>query len=383
MIGRKLPQVQISSSWTLTPDPSPQLSPTFSDCDAGDEDETMMSGENYMPTRPLSVAIPSATFSPTRPLLSDVLSNNAPPPYTLTAFMAFLSQNHCLETLEFTMEAKRYRDNYDTTALHMAGMPITSDCPEGQDLQEAWKRLIDVYLTPGAPREINLPGEVRDDILEFPHAVRPPPPETLDNAVQRMYDLMEESIFLPFLNSFTTFSSAQSYNPPYQNPDDELGFSNVSLDDRRSYDRRSFDRRVSRRRRSPPTTSGDFSNSRSPPPAAGGRHSHSNLSASLVPTLSLHRPGNRLSTQATQLSSASMDYALTDDSGSASSPGREPMTPPTTPPSSDLSLGITSSKSRSDSGTWRKMGMKLGWSRKRSANTLAEGRPFPATEEEL
>lgn len=332
-----------------------------------------------MPSRPLSVAVPSATFSPTRPLLSDVLSNAAPPPYTLTAFMAFLSQNHCLETLEFTIEAKRYRDSYDETAGHMAGMPITSDCQEGQDLQDMWKRLLTVYLIPGAPREINLPSDVRDDLVEFPHTVRAPPPEALDNAVQRMYDLMEESIFIPFLNSFTTFSAAQSYSGPQESLDEEMSYLNASVDDRRS-----FDHRTSRRRRSPPTTSVEFSNTRSPPAGHTARSSYSNLSAGLGAhhlTYSLGKPGSRLSTQASQLSTANVDCALTDDSGSASSPGHDPMTPPTTPPSSDMPLGVLSPKSRSDSGTWRKMGMKLGWSRKKSASTLGEVR-FPATEEE-
>jgi hypothetical protein len=37
-----------------------------------------------------------------------MLANAAPSPWTLGAFMQYLSENHCLEVLEFTTDASRY-----------------------------------------------------------------------------------------------------------------------------------------------------------------------------------------------------------------------------------------------------------------------------------
>ncbi|EDN09055.1 predicted protein [Histoplasma mississippiense (nom. inval.)] len=168
---------------TPTPDQTPQLSPAPSDSDS--DDDNAMEGW-HSNTRPLSLAIPSTG---TRPTLDDVLSGVSPPPYTLSAFMAFLSQNHCLETLEFTMEAKRYQDNY------------YADPSRTQHLCKLFQRILTAYIFPASPREINVSSEVRDDLLSHSNSPTPPRPETLDSAVRRMRDLMEESIFLPFLHS--------------------------------------------------------------------------------------------------------------------------------------------------------------------------------------
>lgn len=367
MIVRKTPQLPSPSFWSLKLDPSPQLSPVLADCDA--DDEANMSADDFVPSRPLSVARPSGPSCPQRPVLDDILANIAPPPYTLSAFTAYLSQNHCLETLEFTTDAKRYQESYDQIAAQMAGMPLTADSEETEHLRMLWQRMLDAYVIPGAPREINLPSEVRDELLDYPHEALAPPPEILDATVKRIHELMEESIFMPFLNSFTTFSAAQTYTSPYRDLDEPMSMSGASLD------HRGIHRHTSRRHRSPPPSTMDFSSSRSPSSGHGSRPSNSNL------TSALGRSGSRLSAQISHSSNLSGDSALTDDSGSASSPGKEPMTPPTTPPSGDIGLGGHSPKTRSDSGTWKKMGMKLGWTKKKSAGALREGR-FPATEEE-
>jgi hypothetical protein len=62
-----------------------------------------------------------------RPTLDEVLANTAPAPYTLSAFMAYLSQNHCLETLEFTLDAKRYREAYEDLSRQLGQFPIAAD----------------------------------------------------------------------------------------------------------------------------------------------------------------------------------------------------------------------------------------------------------------
>ncbi|KAK2749624.1 hypothetical protein FQN57_005846 [Myotisia sp. PD_48] len=321
----------VPPSWNHTPN----LSPAPSDVDS-DDDRIIM--DCNQPIRPLSVAIPGA---PPRPTLDDVLANRAAPPYTLTAFMAYLSQNHCLETLEFTMDAKRYSDAYMAVSAQVNQFPVQSDAPQADHLCMLWQRLLGAYIIPGSPREINLPSVVRDALLKLSNSRRPIEPSTLDTAVRRIHDLMDESIFIPFLNSRASYQQPQpvhAYSTDYRD--------HIHVDDR------DFGRHSSMRRRLSPQPS--FVSPRS---TGGGYFAYSN-SPSSQPVSNV----SRVTTRSLPHGYASGDSGtLTDDSGSSmpSSPGAaEPMTPPTTPPSSEFH----SPKGRSDNA-FKKM-MKFGFKKK-------------------
>lgn len=378
MITRKVHFVPPAAKpWILTPETSPQLSPVISDCDA--DDEANMFADDLRVSRPISIASPmgEGASSSSRPTLDDILNKRSQPPYTLSAFTAYLSQQHCLETLEFTMDAKQYQEKYAKSAAHLAGMPMNDDHEDVYDLQQDWRRLLDVYIKPGSPREINLPAEERDDLLDQIYSDKPPEPEALDPSVKRMYDLMGDSIFMPFLNSFNPPARAKTFSGPGADFGGrrEGGFevSQSLLDDREEL----MHRTSSRRRRSPPWSSNvDFSAPKSPPSPGSHRQTQSSGITSAMSRTS----GSRLSTHVSNSSAASgQEVGLTDDSGSADSPGTgDPMTPPTTPPSSDLPIGSlqhhyhpSPKPSRHDSGSWRKMGMKL-LGKKRNGGTLKE-----------
>lgn len=337
--------------WQTTPTATPELSPASSSSDT-DSDRDMDSAS----TSQANLAVPSGAFCPLRPSLADVLSNTAPPPYTLSSFMAYLSQNHCLETLEFSLEAKRYRESYESLAGQMGDRITTAaDSPECGHLHMLWHRLLTAYIFPGSPREINLPSEVRDGLLQFANSPSPPSPQTLDPAVKLVHELMEESIFLPFLNSHSAFfgrtSSAENVSvvPGPGLEDHAWSSGNVS----------SKGKRVS-----PQSSTGDLL-------SGGGQSTRSSNFPALgaIPT-----PG-KAGRSVGPVSTASGDtgsVALTDDSGSwqSSSPipsPQEPVTPPITPPSGELA---GSPKSRSDN-PWKKMGMRLGL-KKRSATRVLE-----------
>ncbi|KAJ9650534.1 hypothetical protein H2198_010169 [Neophaeococcomyces mojaviensis] len=324
--------------------------------------------------RPISV-VPkkdSGIFSPGyRPTLDDVLNGRAPAPYTLAAYTAFLSQQHCLETLEFVTEAKKYATKYDEASALYCGMPLTSESDEGFELMQDWVRMMDVYVRPGAPREINLPAEERDDLIEVSYDPKPPKPEALDPAVRRMRDLMSDSIFIPFCNSVKSVPHASTYNAftELSRGNDLSDPSALTYDERGNTHRR----QQSRRRRSPPTSSG-FQPSRSPPQA-------SNRSSALTSALN-RNSSSRLSQHPSNTSGVS-ESALTDDSGSGGSPSAgdldSTMTPPLTPPTSDMPSSQTTPQnaythaakpSRSESGGWKKMGMKIFGARKK--NSLQE-----------
>ncbi len=356
MIGRKSPPPPNFYS-TPSPDLSPRCSSAFSDCDA--DDEGAMSAEELVPSGPLSVAIPQSAahgpYRPRRPTLTEVLSNTSPPPWTLSAFMAYLSQNHCLETLEFTMDATRYRKHYEKMAAQMEGMP-SPDYDDCEFVRMLWQRLLDAYIIPNAPREVNLPSDVRDDLLSEPNTVAPPPPEALDSAVKIVYELMDESVLVPFLNELSSLQGPYSCASSLDESDENMHRSG-SLDDRSSH------RSRTRRRQSPVSSSLDLASPLHHSTSRG--HTRSSTTSNAGRGAKWHS------------SSGSGDASMTEDSASGSSPGREPMTPPNTPPSSDMMGG--SPRLRQDN-TWKKMTGRLGW-KKKSGVGLRDGRFAPIEDE--
>lgn len=130
-------------------------SPTSSLADFDDQDVKMAMSD--VQPAPLTVSIPKNIPSPQcrKPNLSEILANTAPPPYTLSSFMAFLSQNHCLENLEFTMDASRYRKHYSKMVNRHPGSPISPLSDECTYVLMLWRRLIDAYIRESGPREVS------------------------------------------------------------------------------------------------------------------------------------------------------------------------------------------------------------------------------------
>ncbi len=357
MVGRKFHQ---RASESYSPKLSREISPSSSafslDWDA--DDEGAMSSADNVPSRPPSASIPDGSHYQRRPTLAEVLSNTANPPWTLSAFMAFLSQNHCLETLEFTMDASRYHRHYDEM-IEPGGKNT-----EGKEyVKMLWKRLLAAYITPNGPREINLPSDVRDGLLSLPNHTTPPSPSLLEPAVKIIYDLMDESVLVPFLNSLAEPRQTLGRQSPWthlEDEDTEMGSAHANRSPRRPRNRQTS---------SPPPLDHMTSSMSSAGSAHQSRGGRVNLSLGL---------GRASRGNVAAGGSAVSGDNLTDDSGSASSPGREPMTPPSTPPTSDLGPG--SPRGRSDRA-WRKVTGKLGWGKKSSSGTLREDQ-YPMFEDE-
>ncbi|KAJ6133151.1 hypothetical protein N7471_008366 [Penicillium samsonianum] len=144
------------------------------------------------------------------PTLNEVLSNTTPPPYTLSAFMTYLSENHCRETLQFIMAAKHYCDTYNSFVDEAGESIITADSSAAMHLRILYQLLLTTYIMPGAPREVNLSVNVRSSLLQHKDVSTPPLPEALDPGIKSIRDLMENSIFLLFLHSRAAFSDSDS-----------------------------------------------------------------------------------------------------------------------------------------------------------------------------
>ncbi|KAL8695836.1 MAG: hypothetical protein Q9201_007941 [Fulgogasparrea decipioides] len=351
MIRRK---PKLPPSTYLTPPPEDLPTKTAAAVSVWDaDDEETMSAEDLSASRPPSFDDqPDGPYFPLRPTLSDVLSNSSPPPWTLSAFTAYLSQNHCLENLEFTMDAERYRDRYRVVAGQMDGTPMSVESKECNYIRMLWKRLMDAYIIPDGPREINIPSDVRESLLSQPNHSAPPSPEELSAAAKIIYDLMEESVLVSFLNEVPTMTSTEV--PPSDTPKQSSSRIRRAVS---SKERRAT-RSRSRRRALPSSSSLEVQGSPSDRQA---------ISSTLISSKT------KRSRAQSHLSSDSGEVSLTNDSTSASSPSHEPMTPPNTPPSSEI--GGSSPRNRGDH-TWKKM---LVW-KKKSSQGMRDNR-FPTLED--
>lgn len=119
------------------------------------------------------------------PSLDDILSNNANPPYSLSAFSAFLSSKHCLETLEFLTDAHKYAQ-------------LFLDNPEDPKAKVLWQRMMLSYMERDSPRELNIPCEIRDGLCQVP-LEGAPHPDTLNEAAAQVKELMKENGYYPFI----------------------------------------------------------------------------------------------------------------------------------------------------------------------------------------
>ncbi|KAI1780595.1 regulator of G protein signaling superfamily [Hypoxylon cercidicola] len=326
------PRLRRSSPVYLNPSPT-ELSPPSSVFEDWEQETAMDS------SRPTSLAI-QRTGSPfsNPPSLADILANTAPPPWNLTSFMAFLSQNHCLETLEFILDAERYRATYYQI--------VQGQLPNGPaHICSLWRKVIDAYIMPCAPREVNLPADVRDRLLQLPCCrANPPDPSEFDEAVQIVRDLINDSVLVPFL---------ESVMPPV-----------VELRAEEAYDNREGRSRL-----------------RIPRDMAPADDASQSPRASYLPLFIMGRSGGA-GNRSTSGSIETMDIDLTDDSSPNSTPGAELMTPPTTPPADFTRSTSPSTLQRAISGhSWKRMGAKLGLTRKnksmrRAGTTSASQSPL-------
>jgi hypothetical protein len=268
------------------------------------------------------------------------------------------------------MDAQRYTKHYQELVSRDPHTPLSPNTPECDYVRMLWQKLLDAYIAPNGPREVNLPSDVRDHLLSLPFTYSPPDPAELEPAVKIIYELMDESVLVPFLNSIAPSRVEGFQSSPWT--------SNESMTDTYmtgSLDERSLSPSKTRARESSPP-SGERSND-IVSQSHGGPSPRLSHSSHL--TAALSRGAARLSTHLSGSSGTSGEApeSMTDDSTDSPSPSGsalEPMTPPNTPPTShtefvDVSPGTSPHTARGEgSSSWKKMGAKLGWKKSRSGH---------------
>ncbi|KAH7115476.1 RGS domain-containing protein [Dactylonectria estremocensis] len=134
------------------------------------------------------------------PSLANIISDLSPGPWRLSDFTTYLSRNHCLENLQFVQDASRYCVCYAEVAGGNRTPQVSLRCHDDY-LQALWKGLLGAYILPNGHREVNLPSKVRDRLLVFRSSDFLPHPSELDDALEIIHQLMEDSILPGFLNS--------------------------------------------------------------------------------------------------------------------------------------------------------------------------------------
>ncbi|KAI9164382.1 hypothetical protein H9P43_008221 [Blastocladiella emersonii ATCC 22665] len=150
-----------------------------------------------MATPAPAAAAPAATSSSSTPTLSSKLSgdkarnflallaNELEPPYTLAAFEEFLrTREHSEENLEFLDAVKSYR-----TAAY---------APDSADAKNAILQIIQTFVIPGAPKEVNCPNVIRKKLLEDVQQKGVTDPAVFAPAEAKTLELMRLSSFPHF-----------------------------------------------------------------------------------------------------------------------------------------------------------------------------------------
>lgn len=134
------------------------------------------------------------TIYPRRPTLREILLNISPPPWTLLAFNTYLFQCHCEETLQFNQDAENYAVFYNQ---------LVGESPTQRDkrVTSLWQKLIRLYIVPCGPRQINISHRERGHLINLPYEPQPPHPSELDESLNGVYNLMNQSLLGPFLDS--------------------------------------------------------------------------------------------------------------------------------------------------------------------------------------
>ena len=292
---------------------------------------------------------------PRRPTLKEILADEASPPWTLEAFTTYCARALCLENLEFLQEAERYKNTFNRYLDRLPpSVGVSDGAPElwlsrsqKERLREIWVKLMVEFIVPSSPRELNIPGEIRAGLASQHKTSEVPSPKQLRPAVQKIYELIEESILFSFLNDVQSPSSTTS---------DRID-SDTEMDH--------ADRSLGPAHYEPSAIT--FS-----PAVKTSRSSNFHLSGIPRSTSHVSNKTTHSSNGGTNSASASIAPTLTDDSGSMNSPSGTHdslSTPPGTPPRSDFEYNRRHSPKQSQrDATWKRMSVRFG-RRKRSASS--------------
>ncbi|OQE20563.1 hypothetical protein PENSTE_c013G02765 [Penicillium steckii] len=144
------------------------------------------------------------------PDFDQIIAGNTETPFALESFVEYLSENHCIELLDFLSDTKNYIDAYRASAPDLCLTRMTSD---SRRLGKQWKILMSTYIMPGSPDELNVPEFIRVRLLDHVNVmISPPNPTALDPAISYAHHLLTDSALLPFIQSIRSSGNYRMRN---------------------------------------------------------------------------------------------------------------------------------------------------------------------------
>lgn len=169
---------------------------------------TTIRPQSYDTASGRSSPAPSHPRSPLyRPTLQDVLNNLSPAPYNLGAFERFLKSQHCVENLYFTLAIAAYREQHDLLSNIRCAQWTARERRMLKATQQRWRDLMDKFISSKASHQVNIPGKVREALMEEDRYVEkddpPPEPEILEGAECSVMEMLRD-VFPHFLERAST-----------------------------------------------------------------------------------------------------------------------------------------------------------------------------------
>ncbi|KAI9245353.1 hypothetical protein BDA99DRAFT_528154 [Phascolomyces articulosus] len=152
--------------------------------------------------------------------LEKVLQNQTASPFSLRDFADYLEQTYCAENLAFYMAVSDYQQS---ARLYFGSTPETLDAPviiSGQPfrfceseqtmlnheeqirfetLKAKFEDIIERFILTNAPQEVNIPYELRHQLLQAYHEHQSYHPALLKPACVAVVELLRISAFIPFV----------------------------------------------------------------------------------------------------------------------------------------------------------------------------------------
>lgn len=145
----------------------------------------------------------------TMPTFEDILSGTSQAPYSRVAFASFLKKIHSLENLEFLIHSNYYLLNISNTE---------NQYHQDHEIQSRsiWDLLYKNFISLDSPKEVNIPYEIKNELLTIHQLDQLPSFELISNTMIIIKDLLRDA-YLQFVSSVKRSSINENYKFQQQN----------------------------------------------------------------------------------------------------------------------------------------------------------------------
>lgn len=124
-----------------------------------------------------------------------MLEDKAPSPWSLKEFEGFLRSNHCLESLEFYLDVKKY-------AREASANDKPDSTRTNNKLHKLWKQIIHTYISIDAPKELNITDDHKRKLTDLAACEASPPsePSVINQVLEFAIETIRDGVYPQFVN---------------------------------------------------------------------------------------------------------------------------------------------------------------------------------------